>query len=90
MQRLREVSEKYDLWHIHVKHREPDMYLTGAVRSFGAVLPQGHMTVSSIGDLAEKLIGIITAHANEDNGIILRKEEKPAGVGRRLFGLFSW
>ena len=86
----KEVNEKYDLWHIHVMHREPDMYLNGALRSFGAVLPKGHLTVLPVGGIAEKLIGIITAHANEEGGISWKKEEEPAGVGKKLFSLFSW
>ena len=86
----REVSEKYDLWHIHVKHRDPDIYLTRAVQSFGAVLPRGHLIVSPIGALADKLIGIITAHANEASGVLRKKDGEPAGAGKRLFGMFSW
>ena len=59
----REVSEKYDLWHLHVCHRQPDRYLERVQGSFGKILPAGHLIETDIDSIADTLVRIITEHA---------------------------
>ena len=60
-----EVTEKYDVYHIHVAHRQPDRYMDGVEASFGRLLPEGHLIVSDINGIADALIRVITAHAGK-------------------------
>ena len=59
----REASEKYDLWHLHVSHRQPDRYLERVQKSFGEILPKGHLIETDLGSIADTLVRIITEYA---------------------------
>ncbi len=86
----REAAEKFDIWHLHVKHRDPDRYLDEVLRSFGSLLPKGRLIVAGLGEIADSLTRIIKEHTKvafngTDSDSVLK--EKNAGG---LFGLFSW
>jgi len=59
----RETVKKYDLYHLHVCHRQPDTYLERVQSSFGKLLPEGRLLVTDPDDIAGTLARIITAHA---------------------------
>ncbi len=59
----REASEKYDLWHLHVCHRQPDRYLERVKGSFGKILPEGRLIETDLDGIADTLVRIITEHA---------------------------
>ena len=62
----REASEKYDIWHLHVTHRQPDRYLERVEGTFGQVLPAGHLVITDLDDIANTLIRIVTDFAREN------------------------
>ena len=68
----RETAEKYEMYHLHVTHRQPDRYLAEAERSFGAVLPDEHLIVTDLDHIADTLIRIVTEFA--------RNGEEPAWI----------
>ena len=53
------AAEKYEIYHLHVSHRQVDRWLDGAVESFGSLLPEGHMAVTGLDDISGKLVEII-------------------------------
>ena len=59
------AAEKFDIWHMHVCHRQVDSYLERAVKSFGCHLPQGHMLTVPLDDIADQLVRIITGFAGK-------------------------
>ena len=58
----REVSGKYDLFHLHVRHRQPDHYLEQVHASFGRILPEGCLLEADLNEIPDALIRIVTAH----------------------------
>ena len=61
----RETAERYEIYHLHVTHRQPDRYLDTAESSFGKILPKGHMLVTDLNEIANMLIRIVTDFAVE-------------------------
>lgn len=59
----REAAEKYDIRHLHVCHRQPDMYMERVSASFGKVLPDGHLVITDLDGIADTLIRNITEFA---------------------------
>ncbi|MBR4458994.1 MAG: VWA domain-containing protein [Clostridia bacterium] len=88
----RDVSDRYDIWHIHVRHTQTDRYLQGAIDTFGRVLPQGHLITTSVDGIADALIRIITDFAQDGaSGPVQAAKEIGDGEGRGLFRhIFSW
>ena len=89
-QLYRETLEKYDLYHLHVRHRQPDHYLQRVQETFGSLLPADHLRVAGIEEIADMLIGIIIDHAKRNTVERVRWDtdagaenpdagEKPAG-----------
>ncbi len=62
----REASEKFEIYHLHVTHRKPDCYLDAAERSFGSVLPQGHVIVTDLSGISQTLVRIIRDFARDE------------------------
>ncbi len=89
----REAAEKYDIYHLHVTHRQPDRWLEKAESSFGSILPRGHVRVVGLDTISDELVRIVKAHAEKtgDAGKEIswnackEKEEK-----KGLFKIFSW
>ena len=88
----RQASEMYEIYHLHVSHRQPDHYLERVNRSFGALLPKGHLIVTDTEGVTEALIRVITDFAAGSAaparapGLIswdVGGDRKP---GKRLFG----
>ena len=67
----REAAEKFELYHLHVSHRQVDRFLDSAMRTFGRILPDGHVKTVGLEDISDTLVEIITAFA----------EEEPAAAG---------
>ena len=63
----REVSRRYDVYHIHVSHRQPDRYEERVMDSFGKQLPDGHLVLSDLDGISGALIRIVTHHAKRSN-----------------------
>ena len=61
----KEAIEKFDLYHLHVHHRQNDMYWERVEKSFGSQLPKGHLENVSVDEISEAIIRIVTAHAKE-------------------------
>ncbi len=59
----RQAAEKYEIYHLHVFHRQVDRYLDRAVASFGKQLPEGHTAVVGLDDISGRLVNIITDFA---------------------------
>ncbi len=92
-----EVSQKYVLYHIHVRHRQPDRYANQVQSSFGGLLPKGHLIMTDLEGISETLVRIVTEHAKKisdaASSVILwktddRKAEKPKKKG--LLRIISW
>ena len=58
------AAEKFDIWHMHVSHRQVDSYLERAVNSFGSQLPAGHMLTVHMDDISDQLVRIISDFAS--------------------------
>lgn len=61
------VKEKYDVWHMHVCHRQVDRWLDGAIQSFGSVLPDGHVLTVGLDDISDRLVRVITDFAGQQD-----------------------
>jgi len=85
----REAAEKFEICHLHVSHRQPDRYLAEVKRSFGEILPQGHLAVVGLDGIAGTLIRMVTEFAEAESpwaaGSAARKTEKG-----KMQGLISW
>ena len=44
----RDTVKKFDVYHLHVCHRQPDHYLEGVRKSFGALLPRDHLQITHL------------------------------------------
>ena len=98
----REAIQKYDLYHLHVLHRQPDHYLERVRASFGRLLPEGHLLEARLDEIADTLTRIVTAHAENSAAPFAQKEiswdtgeEKPEAERAPakktvLQRLFSW
>lgn len=58
-----EVLKKYDIYHLHVRHRAIDRHWEGVVNSFGKQLEQGHLQEVTLDGVAEAIVKIVKAHA---------------------------
>ena len=80
----REAAKMYDIYHLHVTHRQPDRYLEAAEKSFGKVLPRGHGIVTDLDGISRTLIRVIRDFAGKSapRGIaaILERREKHGTV----------
>lgn len=80
----RQASERFEIHHIHVSHRQPDGYLDGVQNTFGRQLPQGHLAIADLETVSDTLIRIITDFAGT-----AAQTEAPA-VPESEFGLIRW
>ena len=68
------TAEKYDMYHLHVSHRQVDRYLETAMRTFGRQLGEEHVQVVGLEDISDRLVKIITEFARQ-------QQEEPAASG---------
>ena len=61
-----EAIQKYDIYHLHVNHRQVDHYWDRVQRSFGELLPQGHLERVTVEEISDAIIRIVTRHAQDD------------------------
>ena len=71
------AAEKYEMYHLHVTHRQVDRYLDKAMETFGKQLPPQHTKVVGLDDISDQLVKIITEFAAE------QKEEGAADGGMK-------
>jgi len=81
----REAAEKYEIYHLHVTHRQPDRYLDAAENSFGRILQAGHMIVTDLNGIADTLIRIVTNFAGGAETPVWTEEKRNTG-----FREISW
>ena len=62
----REAARKFDIYHIHVRHRQPDYYEERVRASFGSLLPEGRLIITDLEGISDTLVGIVTGHAKKD------------------------
>ena len=99
----RETAEKYEIFHMHVTHRQYDRHLEEARRSFGKILPPGRLILTDLQGIAGELVNAVTAHAERNapaaraDGIRWDAGETPAPgtapgkAGKHGLGrIFSW
>ncbi len=71
----RQAAEKFEIYHLHVSHRQVDRYLDRAVATFGKQLPEGHTAVVGLDDISDRLVKIITDFAQgQDAGASALRE----------------
>ena len=58
-----QVKEKYEIYHMHVCHRQPDRLQEQAMATFGSLLPEGHVLTVDLDDISDQLVKIITDFA---------------------------
>lgn len=98
----REVREKYEVFHMHVTHNQPDRYLERVKDSFGKILKKDHLILTDLDGISDALIRTVTAHAEKKTGVTAGEgeiswktgnaEEKPE-TGKKtgkIWNLFTW
>lgn len=88
----RETLKKFEIFHIHVNHRQRDIYREEVDESFGKLLPKGHLKIASVEEISDTLVEIITGFAN---GSTLTEPEpdrdsRGASEKKGFFNIFSW
>ena len=63
----RETLPRYDIYHLHVNHRQNDHYWPQVQESFGAQLEQGHLERVTIDKISDAIVRIVTDHAEHPN-----------------------
>ncbi len=88
----REAAGKFEIFHLHVVHRQKD-YKADVIReSFLKVLPKGHFEKTDLNGISAALVNIIRAHAEQNAGDRIswaaEKDAEPAKKG--IFGIVDW
>ena len=87
----RETAEKYEIYHLHVTHRQPDHYLKRVKNSFGKILPEGHLIVTDTDSIADTLIRIVTEFAEGEKATVWPLSADAAAAGQETgFPEISW
>ena len=66
-QLYREAAQKYEIYHIFVRHRKQDPFWPSAQNTFEQVLAPQHMMAASVDEIADTLVKIITDFACKDS-----------------------
>ena len=64
-----EAIRKYDIYHLHVNHRNPDGWWPQAEKAFNAQLEQGHLRNVTIQEISGAIIDIVKAHAEAQKAV---------------------
>lgn len=59
----RDVREKYDIWHLHVKHSQTDRYADAVMKSFGRQLEREHLVFVDVEGVSDAIVRIVKRHA---------------------------
>ena len=91
----REAAEKYEIFHLHVRHRQNDGYWPRVEASFGRQLPEGHLVLTDVEGIADTLIRIVTEHAGSDRTAGSGIAWETGNAGKETFKpakrrLFAW
>lgn len=85
----REVTEKYDVFHIHVQHGYSSENRTDEVkRSFNKILPKDHFRVCTLNNLKDTLTEIIVSTFEGQQSLIVEQPGSAAQVDSE--GFISW
>ncbi len=79
-----QVKERYEVYHMHVCHRQPDRLQEQAMATFGSLLPEGHVMTVYLDDISDRLVKIISDFAagqetGTDGMPEIRWDVRPAG-----------
>lgn len=58
-----EAIQKYDIYHLHVNHGRSDRYQEEARRTFGRYLPEDHLRIVQVNNIAAAIVEIVMQHA---------------------------
>ena len=102
----RQAREKFEIYHMHVKHTALDRYGKDAEKTFGAILPRGHFLRTEVDTIADSLVRVIRDHAGKSRGGLIRwgnddpalldeappeaAKNAPQSGKKGLFSLISW
>lgn len=84
----RRAIEKYDIWHLHVKHTQQDRYHDEVKRSFGSRLAWGHLQFVDLDNISPAIVSIVSQHAKSDGAAAFAGAAKQERRG--LARLISW
>jgi len=62
------VSEKYDLYHLHVIHTATDRWHDQVQNTFGRQLPKDHLRFVRVNSIADEIVKIVKQHAQCGSG----------------------
>ena len=88
----REAVKKFELYHIHVCHRQPDRYLERMRDSFGKLLPEGHVKEATVEEISDTIVKIVTdfAEGNSPSGQEISWETGDQPEKKKFWKLISW
>ena len=86
----RSAIEKYDIWHLHVKHTQADRYHDAVARSFGRQLEPGHLQFVDVEGISNAIVGIVADHAGRQAVSPALAAAAPGKRGGTLSRLISW
>ena len=81
-----DAAAKFEIYHLHVLHDRVNGYMERVQNSFGRQLPQGHLKIVEIHDIAAELIRIIKQFAKGDE----RKSAFGKSVKEALERFMGW
>ena len=84
----RKVSDKYDVYHIHVDHGG-NYYGTTAPKSFAKVIGKDHVETSTVKSIAQTITAIVNKHVAE-NGSCTIGVDLAAGTQFTEDGAICW
>ena len=62
-----QVTQKFEVFHLHVTHREPDIYLERVLNSFGKQLPKERLKFVEPASISDTIIDIVKNHAQKQS-----------------------
>ena len=88
----RETSEKFEIYHIHVCHKQPDRYLESMRESFGKVLPEGHVKEATVEEISDTIVKIVTdfAEGKSPSGSEISREAGDLAEDMKGWKVISW
>ena len=85
-----EVKDKFNIYHIHVSHNEGPTYdFNVCGPTFAKVIGEDHIINSTLDDIADKIIEIVSANANQDVEFVSTSPVS-SGLQRDENGAITW
>ena len=88
----REAIKKFDIYHIHVCHRQVDRYLEGVRDSFGKLLPEGHLKEAAVEEISDTIVKIVTDFSGQSSpsGPEIAWDAGSNSGDEGIHGMISW